>query len=235
MKMREQPEVLCLRRRRRWLGVWILAALGVAAGAKPGRAEKPSELTQQGYVNDFGNFIDEDSRAKIGGICRNFDGKTGDRLLIVTVDSTENLTPGQFAEELRKQWIGVEEIRECTMIVVVNGKGRVGFGYGSSIEAALPHEKLESIFQASIPVGGNDYGLKLAFMSQRLAEAIEEGIAHPPPPLSDSHGPSEDDTGLWAGIRERLSKPRNAALAICAVMLVVVLLIGRLARRSSER
>jgi len=85
---------------------------------------------------------------------------------------------------------------------------------------------------AALHVGGNDYGPKLVFLSQRLAEAIEEGIAHPPAPSSKPGGSDAGNAGVLAQVRERLSNPRNAALAICAVFLAVVLLIGRLARRS---
>jgi uncharacterized membrane protein YgcG len=215
----------------RRLAICLLAALGVVAGAKPGRAEKPSELKQQGYVNDFGEYFDDASTDEIGDICRKFDEKTGDRLLIVTVHSTEGMGPGEFGEALRMQWIGVDELRERTMVVVVTGEGRVGFGYGSAIEAALTTAKMDSIVHAAIGVGGSNYGKKLAFLSQQLADAIEEGIAHPPVPPAGSRGSDASQGGVLAQVRERLSNPRNAGLAICAVFLAVVLLIGRVARR----
>ena len=138
-----------------------------------GRAEDPSQLKQQGYVNDFAGFIGENESGRIGDVCRKLDEETSDRILVVTVSSTGALTPGQLGERLRNSWIGVSDVRERTLLIVVNGEGRIGFGIGSSLESILTHEKLDAALAGSRTVGGNDYGQKLLFLVQRIAEDIK--------------------------------------------------------------
>jgi len=212
---------------KRRVGVCFLAALGVVAAAKPGRAEKPSELTEQGYVNDFGNFIDDQSGAEIGDICRNLDEKTGDRLLIVTVKSTEGLTPGQFAGQLRSLWVGVAEVRERTLVFVVNGQGRIGGDIGDSFDVVLPHSKLDSILKSSFALGGNNYGRKLSDFARQVAEAIEAGVATPgsataTPAASRSPGGDTRQTSAPGSSDFWLSP--SARRAVIGVMILLILI-----------
>jgi uncharacterized membrane protein YgcG len=162
--------------------LWLVAFLAAPQAA---RAEQPSQLQQQGYVNDFGDYISDDSRDRIGSICRELDRKTGFRLLIVTVKSTEGLTPGQFAGQLRNSWVGVTDVRERTMVFLVNGQGRFGGDIGDSIDPLLPHSKLDVFLKNSMAIGGNDYGLKLASFVEQVAKELESATpsaGSPPPP-----------------------------------------------------
>ncbi len=193
----------------------------------PGRAEKPSELTQQGYVNDFGDFISDESRQRIGDICRKLDEKTGDRLLIVTVKSTEGLTPGHFAGQLRNSWVGVAEIRERTLVFVVNGQGRIGGDIGDSLDGVLPHSKLDSILKSSFALGGNDYGLKLAEFARQVAETLEAGGASPAgatgtPTASRSGGSSTGQTSA-PGSGDFWLTP-SARRGVIGVMILLILI-----------
>lgn len=175
--------------------VLLMAVVSVFAAPGVGRAEDPSELKQQGYVNDFAGFIGDNESSRIGEVCRTLDEHTGDRVLVVTVNSTGKLTPGQFGEQLRNSWISVTDVRERTLVIVVNGQGRVGFGIGDALEGILTHEKLGAALQGSLAVGGNDYGQKLLYLVQRIAEDIEGAGGHgaganPSPAIPSGTAPS---------------------------------------------
>ncbi len=176
---------------KRGLLLCCLAVFGVLTAPRPAHAQKPPDLTQQGYVNDYGEFIGDNEKSQIGDVCRTLDERTGDRVLVVTVKSTGNLSPGQFGEQLRNSWISVADFRERTLVMVVNGEGRVGFGIGGALEGILTHEKLGAALHSSLAVGGNDYGQKLLYLVQRIAEDVEGTSVQAPAanPVSASPSP----------------------------------------------
>jgi uncharacterized membrane protein YgcG len=182
----------------------LLAALSILSTPSAGRGENPADLKQQGYVNDFGNYIDAESSDKISDICKELERETGTRLLFVTVHSTENLSSGKFGEELLGRWIAVPELREHSMAVVISAHGNLGFSYGSAIEAVVPYEKVDSIFRASLGVGGANYGQKFVYLAQQLAEAME------------------GKASLWARIQDKLSSVWVLFLLAGAVLFLVV-------------
>ncbi|HKM89864.1 MAG TPA: TPM domain-containing protein [Candidatus Acidoferrales bacterium] len=151
----------------------LLAAVGVLAAPKPGRVEDPAQLKQRGYVNDFAGLISESDSSRIGDICRTLDEHTGDRLLVVTVHTTGNLPPSQFAEQLRKSWIGVSEIRERTIVIVGSGQGKMGFSIGSTLETILTDEKFDAAVRGALAAGGSYFGEKLVYLVQRIAEDLD--------------------------------------------------------------
>ncbi len=182
----------------------FVAALSILTMPSAGRGENPADLKQQGYVNDFANYIDAESSDKISDICKELEEKTGDRLLFVSVHSTENLSSGKFAEELLRQWIAVPELQEHSMAVVINAHGDLGFSYGSAVEAVVPYEKVHAIIRASLGVGGANYGPKFVYLAQQLAEAIE------------------GKPSLWARIQDKLSSVWVLFLLAGAVLFLVV-------------
>ncbi len=209
--------------RGRWTIAVVLAALGVFARPIQSQAEDRAQLQQRGYVNDFGNFISESDSSRIGDICRTLDEHTGDRILVVTVESTGNLLPGQFGERLRGSWIGVTEVRERTLVIVVNGQGRIGFGIGSALESILTHETLDAALHGSLAVGGNDYGPKLIYLVQHIADDIEAaaGQAGKAPSLGKPSGtlPSASPSSGGTPASNSRNVPFGGLLATLAALL----------------
>lgn len=152
----------------------------LAAAAFPALAEQIKDLKQQGYVNDFGYMIGWSASSRIEATCRELMTRTGDQLLVVTVHSTEGLTPGTFADQLRMSWMEKSDARERTVILLASREGRIGVGFGSDFDSIFTRAKLDAITGAVIAEGEQDPGAKLSAYADQIAKALEEaGIRAP--------------------------------------------------------
>jgi len=193
---------------------WVLSL--VAAAPVAAQAAQDEELKQQGYVNDFGDFIGEDATQRLEVLCRDLEEKTGDRLLIVTVGTAQTLTPGQFAEQLRNSWIADPDAREQTVILVVNSQGRPGLGIGSRLEDILTHEKLDAIMSSAFGTAGEDYDPKITAAAEKISAALQQG----------------GTSGTAPGNRTKPATPRdlNPILVLSAIaMFFWLFVVGRAA------
>jgi len=57
-----------------------------------------------GYVNDFANVIDSQTRQKIESVCTELEKATGAELAVVTVKTTEHLDSKTYAVKLFEKW-----------------------------------------------------------------------------------------------------------------------------------
>ena len=168
----QQPGTSSSYRRHRGRFALCATLLGALALSSAARAQSPGELKQRGYVNDFGNFLNAEESSQIGAICQALEARSGDHLLVVTVATSGNLTPGQFGEQLRTTWFASADDRERAMIIVLNGLGKVGVGIGSTLEERLTQDQFTAALQESLAVPGDQYGPKLILLVQRVAELL---------------------------------------------------------------
>ncbi len=220
------------------MGVCFLAALGVLAAPKTGRAEDPAQLKQRGYVNDFAGLISESDSSRIGTICRTLDEHTGDRMLVVTVQTLGNLPAGEFAERLRKSWIGVSEIRERTLVIVASAQGKMGFGIGSTLEPILTNEKFDAAVHGARATDGSYFGEKLVYLVQRFAEDLDTGGTYfSGPSRTAPAGPAANATAPASKGSGQTRHPPEWVLRylIPILMILLVLVIRALPPRIQRR
>jgi len=172
MKLGRVLNVPCSRLCALFISALCLAGLNAALPA-PVRAQAPSELKQRGYVNDFGGFLSADDSTRISDVCRKTEEQTGFHLLVVTVQETGALTPGQFGEALRNSWFLLPDDRERAMLIVITGEGKIGVGIGKRVESVLTREQFEAALHDSLAIVGADYGPKLLYLVQHLSVELE--------------------------------------------------------------
>jgi len=198
-----------------------------------GRAEDPAELKQQGYVNDFAGVISGADSSRMRDICRTLEEHTGDRMLVVTVTSTGSIPPGEFAEQLRKSWIGEADIRERTLVIVVSGQGKMGFGTGSTLDKILTDAKFNAAVNGARAVAGSYNGPKLVYLVQQFANDLDQaGSPSPSPPMPAAPagkevGPVTRGSGAQPGGNANSLKSRTWLFGVLIFFLVFTLSILR--------
>jgi len=202
-----------------------LVALLVSAFAIA-RAQTPENLRQQGYVNDFARVISAADSTRISEICRTLEQHTGDRMIVVTVQSTGNIPQSQFAEQLRKSWVADAVLRERTMVIVIAVQGRMGISTGSALDKILTGPKFNSAIQSAYAVSGSEYGPKLVYLLQEFAHDFDPaGSPSPPPPAPDAN-----PAGPASGHSSRTPQSRQwIYFSLFALLALVLFLVDRFA------
>jgi uncharacterized protein len=185
----------------------FLIALVLGAGALAGRAEKVEQLKPQGYVNDFADVLDQQSRAQLSALSEEVDKKAGAQIAVVTVRSLEGLPIEEFSINLATRWgIGPKKSDRGVLILLAieDHKYRVEVGYG--LEPILPDGKVGGFGREIVPqLRQRDYGGALLQLTGRIATVIAQDrgvtLSGMPPMRSDVPRvtPGESPAGwrLW--------------------------------------
>ena len=124
-----------------WMAFLFLTAFrGVAA-------QFPSP---QGYVNDFANVLDGDTRSRLNGLITDLEKKTTVEFAVVTVPSLKGMTVEQYANLLFKQWGIGKKGKDNGLLVLIcpkERKMRVEVGYG--LEAVITDGLAGSVIRHS--------------------------------------------------------------------------------------
>jgi uncharacterized protein len=181
-------------RRRISIPVLLAAALGLCLAA---RAQKPSQLKPQGYVNDFAGVIDPGTREKLTALCQEVDQKAGAQIAVVTVRSTGGDPIDEFSIDLAQGWgIGPKQKDRGVMILLAVNDHRYRFEVGYGLEGILPDGLVGRFGREAVPLlrEGN-YGGALMLMTRRVADVIaaDRGVqltSTPPIPPREQNPPS---------------------------------------------
>jgi uncharacterized protein len=99
----------------------------------------PASLKPQGYVSDFANVMDAQSRDAAEQYCTRLEQATGVQVAVVTIDSLDGAPIEDFANDLLRKWgIGHKGQNDglLLLLAVKDRKDRVEVGYG--LEPILP-------------------------------------------------------------------------------------------------
>jgi len=141
----------------------------------------PNSLKPQGYVSDFANAIDADSRAKLEDYCGQVERATGVQIALVTVKSLEGAQIEDFANSLFRKWgVGKKGKDEGLMLLlsIDDHKDRIEVGYG--LEPILPDGFVgEVLFQARPYLAKGQYGQALLAAADTMGSRIaaQKGVA----------------------------------------------------------
>ncbi len=163
----------------------IFLAVLLTAAQQPSKTLK---LSPQGYVNDFANVLNLETKQKIETLCGEVDQKAHAQIAIVTVNSLNGESVDQFSIDLAMGWgIGPKGTKRGVLILLAPSerKYRIEVGYG--LEAILPDGKVGSIGREAVPLlRDSNYNGAVLLMTQRVAETIAADqkitLATPTPP-----------------------------------------------------
>jgi uncharacterized protein len=160
--------------------LWLcaLAALGADFAA----------LKPQGYVSDFAQVIDPDSRAAIERYCAALEKSTGAELALVTLPSLEGEPVEDVANALFRAWgVGKKGANEGALLLlsIRERRSRLETGYG--LEPIITDGDSGSILRAMSPeLREGRYGpamLRGAYeIGERIARAKRVSVTEAPPP-----------------------------------------------------
>jgi uncharacterized protein len=169
------------------LAAVLLLALLWAAAAK---AEKVSQLSPQGYVNDFAGVLDPGSRQKLIDLCRELDQKANAQIAIVTIHSLAGDTVEDFANRLFQKWgVGPKGKDRGVMILLAVDDHQYWTEVGYGLEPILPDGEVGGFGREMLPLlRQNQYGPALLRMTAEIAGVIaqDRGVA-----LSQAEAPPQ--------------------------------------------
>src|SRR5882762_8770758 len=100
----------------------------------------------QGFVSDFANVLPPQTRQQLTNMLQELQEKTTAEIAVVTVDSTQPLSPFDYAMKIAETWKPGAKGKDNGVVFLVATKDRKMFivtGYG--VEGILPDGKLGSI------------------------------------------------------------------------------------------
>ncbi|MGH7966327.1 MAG: TPM domain-containing protein [Candidatus Binatia bacterium] len=127
-----------------WCKLFLVVALVLAplhVGGEDVQIPAP-----QGLVSDFAGVIDQATRQQLTRLLQELKDKTGAEIAVVTVETTQSLTPFDYALKIAEAWKPGEKGKDNGVVFLVATKDRKMFivtGYG--VEGALPDGKVGAI------------------------------------------------------------------------------------------
>ena len=108
-----------------------------------------------GFVNDFANVIDSDSRSRLEALVQNLREKSKIEFAVVTVDSTNAESIDDYSLALAKEWgIGPKNLAEgggLLLLVAVKDR-RWRLQVSRSLEKDLPDDVCKQLGDQSLPL-----------------------------------------------------------------------------------
>ena len=156
----------------------LLAVLCLIVAPLIGRAEEVVLPQPQGFVSDFAGVIDQPTRNKLANLIRELQQKTGAEIAVVTVETTQPLTPFDYALKIFETWKPGAKGKDNGVVFLVASKDRKMFvttGYG--VEGMLPDGKVGAIQDRYIVPAfkqGN-YSQGILAGTQAMAAEIAQG------------------------------------------------------------
>jgi len=148
----------------------IFIAILICAGLSSALAQQKKFPAYTGYVNDFANIIDQQTKQKLELWLTNFEKMTGTQIAVVTVTSLEGRPIEEYANELYRAWgigakTGEHKDKGALLLVAMQDrKTRLEVGYG--LEGDLPDGLAGEIIRRMRP------GLQQG----RYSEAMTTGV-----------------------------------------------------------
>ena len=104
-----------------------------------------------GYVNDFANIIPDDTQAQLETTLQDYEVKTTNEVVVVTVSSLEGNDIESYAVGLARKWgVGKEGKDNGVVILVAPNEREVRIEVGYGLEGVLPDGKAGEIIRKDI-------------------------------------------------------------------------------------
>lgn len=163
-----------------------------------------------GFVNDFAKVLGDSSQLERR--LEAYDRETGNQVVVVTVETSDPLTPQQYAEELFDAWRPGQKGKDNGIIILnAVSERRVVIRTGYGLEPLLPDSKIGRILDtAVIPhfKGGNPL-LGLYSAAEAVIAAVTPGKEKPVPDIAPPV--SVDSTADAAPCEDNPSVPQRAS------------------------
>lgn len=147
-------------RRTQTVLILICLLMGLSSIVAVASPNFPSPI---GFVNDFANIMDQQSKAAIEQIAITMQKEQGIEVAVVTIPTTEPLEPKEYAIKLFEQWgIGGPE-DSGLLILVAWDEGRIEVEVGYGLEEPLPSGLVGAVLDQEVlgPFGEGEYGAGL--------------------------------------------------------------------------
>ncbi len=100
----------------------------------------------KGYVNDFGDVIDANSRDHLNALCKELDHKAHAQIAIVTIDTLGGAPLKPYATSLFNKWgIGYKDDNRGILILLALSERKCRIEIGRGFEALLPNQRVAKI------------------------------------------------------------------------------------------
>ena len=145
-----------------------------------GGAATPNHPEPRGYVNDFADVIDAQSRDRLNALCTELDQKTHAQVAIVTIESLRGAPLEHYATSLFNKWgIGHKDDNRGILILLAlsDHKSRIEIGRG--FEALFPNERTAQIVADMVPdLNQRHYSQALLRSARTIATIVaqERGV-----------------------------------------------------------
>lgn len=141
-------------------------------------AGEPTVPHPQGYVSDYVGVVDATTRRDLDALIGELKAKTGAEIAVVVVDSTEPLTPFDYAMKVAESWKPGTRGKDNGVVFLVAVKDRAMFiltGYG--VEGVLPDGKVGEIRDRLVVPAfrRGDYSSGIRDATERMAQIIAAG------------------------------------------------------------
>ena len=143
--------------------------LGVVAAA-----QSVSQLKPTGYVNDFADVLDAQTKSQIEDLCTQIDQKAHAQIALVTINTLDGSDIESYAVDLFHKWgVGAKASDKGVLILyaIRDHRARIEVGYG--LEPILPDGKVGGFQREAIPLmQSGDYNQALFLVTSRVADVI---------------------------------------------------------------
>jgi len=113
--------------------------------------DEPAIPEPVGFVNDRANLLDTATRGQLEGFLDQVKQKTGAEFAILTVQTTEPLTPSEYKVKVFEKWgLGRKGEDDGLLMLVAMNEREVRFETGYGLEGALPDGLQSRIFRRVI-------------------------------------------------------------------------------------
>jgi uncharacterized protein len=142
------------------ISISLLIAFAATTAVGSGTSDYPEP---KGYVNDYGNGIDVDTRARLNALCAELDQTTHAQVAIVTIETLHGALLEHYATSLFNKWgIGHKDDNRGILVLLVLSDRKYRIEIGRGFEALFPDERVAKIGAEMVP------DLKLRHYSQAL-------------------------------------------------------------------
>lgn len=147
----------------------VFLFLGIVAAA-----QSVSQLKPTGYVNDFAEVLDAQTKSQIEDLCTQIDQKAHAQITLVTINTLDGSDIESYAVDLYHKWgVGPKGSDRGVLILyaIKDHRARVEVGYG--LEPILPDGKVGGFQREAIPLmQSGDYNQALFLVTSRVADVI---------------------------------------------------------------
>ncbi len=184
-----------------------------------------SKLKPEGYVSDFANVVDPESKATLNAYLAALEKASGAQIALVTIDTLDGEIVGDVANKLYIQWgVGKKSTNEGALFLLVirDRKSRLEVGYG--LEPIVPDGSAGDILRAMRPaLRAGGYGSALIEAARTLgvkiatAKNIQIGETLPAPLFNDDESSGD--------LKSQLS-PKEIMIMVGIAIFILILLIN---------